>query len=551
MRLDLADCHAKGKDALIKQDFASTWLAKADEQGIPCAEAQYMLARCYRKGIGVEQNHEMAFEWSNKAAEQDFPEAQLLLAICYKKGIGIEKSDELAEALNIKAFESEEQPLGSCHSKDITDSFVLLGDLYAHGNGVEQCDAFALMLYERAYHNAEENNNSEAGARLDKFFLEHKVDGMDYHENIERLRESVCDKNSAANIWLENHSLRLPFPELEGKDDAEQFYQYAFEWCEKELQQQPYNFEALLCAGILTLYGKGTQQNDGLAKKHFGTIEEVADEEFSNPQKVKAVSSLLNAIYFEAPIPPEHLDWACGDFENGISILNNGRIYEYEPFLPKLTLDIMLIRKEYDLAEKYLEESFGSSEEIYWGDKDAKEASLLRTLKNSFLSSVEKEKQLELKNKEINNLVAMFAHNFLGTLQCIRSNAEHDNNPTVHLKNVKRMTGALTAFSILSADDDKLVEQLKQDNSGEITLQQSLANNLALAISQLLGKTNKDKIVNLYLRHLKETQQIENNTSSKQLRENKDYRKKWQALQHQWEDEFNALFSETAGLIES
>jgi signal transduction histidine kinase len=158
------------------------------------------------------------------------------------------------------------------------------------------------------------------------------------------------------------------------------------------------------------------------------------------------------------------------------------------------------------------------------------------------------QKQVEEKNKELNNLIAMFAHNFLGTLQCIRSNAEHDNNVSIHLKTVKMMSGALTAFSIISADDDKLIEQLKQDNTGETNLLQNLANNLALAISQLLSKTNKDKIINIYLNYLQKTNQIEIDTTSEELRENRDYRKKWQALQHQWEDEFNALFSENVEL---
>jgi TPR repeat protein len=174
--------------------------------------------------------------------------------------------------------------------------------------------------------------------------------------------------------------------------------------------------------------------------------------------------------------------------------------------------------------------------------------SLIRLLKETHLAAIDSAQNIEEKNKAINNLVAMFAHNFLGTLQCIRSNAEHDNNPTIHLKTVKMMGGALTAFSILSADDDKLVEQLKQDNTGETSLQQSLANNLALAISQLLGKTNKDKIVNLYLRHLCKAHQIKSDTTSEELRTNRDYRKKWQTLQHQWEDEFNALFSEKVDL---
>ena len=70
VRLESTDSHEKGKDAAIQYNFASTWLAKADEQGIPCGEAQYLLAVCYRRGIGVEQSNELYFEWLRKAAEQ-------------------------------------------------------------------------------------------------------------------------------------------------------------------------------------------------------------------------------------------------------------------------------------------------------------------------------------------------------------------------------------------------------------------------------------------------------------------------------------------------
>ena len=170
-------------------------------------------------------------------------------------------------------------------------------------------------------------------------------------------------------------------------------------------------------------------------------------------------------------------------------------------------------------------------------------------IENAFLRKINAQfGSIESLRKELNNLISMFAHNFLGTLQCIRSNAEHDNNPNIHLKTVKMMGGALTAFSIISADDDKLIEQLKQDNTGETSLSQCLSNNLALAISQLISKTNKDKIINLYLNYLKKTQQITKETTRKELKKNKAIREKWQALQHQWEDEFNILFAEQVEL---
>lgn len=206
-------------------------------------------------------------------------------------------------------------------------------------------------------------------------------------------------------------------------------------------------------------------------------------------------------------------------------------------------LSVHFEKNDFGLAKEFLNQAFEDPKDVEIGLKKVGFMAVELAEKLSKLNQ-----ELEEKNSELNNLVAMFAHNFLGTLQCIRSNAEHDNNPRIHLKTVKMMGGALTTFSILSANDDKLVEQLKQDIDGEINLQQNLANNLALAISQLLGKTNRDKIVNLYLHRLIKTGQIEIDTTSEVLRTNKDYRTKWQALQHQWEDEFNALFSENVDL---
>jgi len=90
--------------------------------------------------------------------------------------------------------------------------------------------------------------------------------------------------------------------------------------------------------------------------------------------------------------------------------------------------------KQYDLARAYIEQAFQNADSEENKHKD----SYLENI--NYLEALEKkEEELEEKSKELNNLVAMFAHNFLGTLQCIRSNAEHDNNPSIHLKTVKSM----------------------------------------------------------------------------------------------------------------
>jgi len=203
--------------------------------------------------------------------------------------------------------------------------------------------------------------------------------------------------------------------------------------------------------------------------------------------------------------------------------------------------------KSFDKAVEYFEKIIATDKSYTYPLETTKH---VKTSAEHEIKLIEYKYRLEEKNKELNNLISMFAHNFLGTLQCIRSNAEHDNNPNIHLKTVKMMGGALTAFSIISADDDKLIEQLKQDNTGESNLFQCLANNLALAISLLLSKTNKDKIINIYLNTLQKTGQIKSETDGEKLRSDKGNRKKWQDLQHQWEDEFNALFSEQVELSE-
>ena len=182
-------------------------------------------------------------------------------------------------------------------------------------------------------------------------------------------------------------------------------------------------------------------------------------------------------------------------YNKAIMYLDSEELYEAKEIFVNLLAQYNTPRKQFEnRCYEYENDTEGYIEK----------ALLSSSIQNHLKTIVvkEKNKELEEKNKELNNLIAMFAHNFLGTLQCIRSNAEHENNPTIHLKTVKMMSGALTAFSIISADDDKLIEQLKQDNSGETTLLQNLANNLALAVSQLLSKTNKDKIINIYLNYL-------------------------------------------------
>jgi TPR repeat protein len=54
------------------------------------------LALCYKNGEGIEKNLEKAFDWYQKAAENDIKEAIFNLALLYENGEGTKKNLEKA-----------------------------------------------------------------------------------------------------------------------------------------------------------------------------------------------------------------------------------------------------------------------------------------------------------------------------------------------------------------------------------------------------------------------------------------------------------------------
>ncbi|MFA5925088.1 MAG: tetratricopeptide repeat protein [Methylococcaceae bacterium] len=95
--LDLAVSQALSKTLTsANHDLAFLWLKKAAEQNH--AGANYWLGVCYQDGIGTQQNDELAFESFKIAAEQGYPEAYYSLAVYYLDGKGVKQS-------NARAFE--------------------------------------------------------------------------------------------------------------------------------------------------------------------------------------------------------------------------------------------------------------------------------------------------------------------------------------------------------------------------------------------------------------------------------------------------------------
>jgi hypothetical protein len=149
--------------------------------------------------------------------------------------------------------------------------------------------------------------------------------------------------------------------------------------------------------------------------------------------------------------------------------------------------------------------------------------------------------QLSAEKQELEDIIAMVAHKFRGTLQSIEYNVEHDNVKKRSLDAVHTMRGLLNTLSIISISEDRLRNQLKQDMQGESTILFVLEKSLAMAISQLLTVYNTNKISQHYFAYAKRTGQISTTTTRKEWKNN--HYRLVQKLQSEWENSFSKLLN--------
>ena len=89
--------------------------------------SQYLLARKYMRGDGVEKDYAKAAKWFQKAADNNHTKAQFELAKLYLNGLGVDQNDaESVELLITPATKGNDQ------------AQYLLGTLYLEGKGTEK-----------------------------------------------------------------------------------------------------------------------------------------------------------------------------------------------------------------------------------------------------------------------------------------------------------------------------------------------------------------------------------------------------------------------------
>jgi hypothetical protein len=177
---DVKECEravsaGEGSRSYIRTNFDNrlTKWTQAAELGV--REAQWLLARCYDEGFGVERNNIRAVSWHLKAGEQDYPPAENHLGSCYQNGDGVPQDDAEAVQWYRRAAEQgyaiAQANLAWCYDTgcgiaqdeaeavkwyrqaaeqaDYTSQFNL-GVHYEWGSGVEQDKQEAIKCYRKA-----------------------------------------------------------------------------------------------------------------------------------------------------------------------------------------------------------------------------------------------------------------------------------------------------------------------------------------------------------------------------------------------------------------
>ncbi len=168
----LARCYDEGFGVERSDLPAISWHIKAAEQGYP--PAQNHLGSCYLNGNGVPQDNAEAVKWYHRSAEQGYAIAKANLGWCYDTGSGVAQDE--AEAVKWYCEAAEQ---GDCTSQ------FNLGVHYEWGSGVEQDKQEAIKWYRKA---ADQRYEKAADA-LERLISEVETEKKDKEEKAKAAEE--------------------------------------------------------------------------------------------------------------------------------------------------------------------------------------------------------------------------------------------------------------------------------------------------------------------------------------------------------------------------
>ncbi|WP_333874180.1 tetratricopeptide repeat protein [Methylobacter sp.] len=317
------------------------------------------------------------------------------------------------------------------------------------------------------------------------------------------------------------------------------------------------NFEVarhILEGKVVAYDEKGAVIENGLDEFAFAKLKK-ADELCGDIKQYeiikKGVNCLLAACYDQGIGIKKNRELAQFHRQLGIDESDIKKVYESYLDLPsQFTKESLgeIVANNFedntDLTQKLIEHAFKDSK----GEQEFKKFSLLASKeiakKNQELEA--KNKQLTEAQKELEDMMSMFAHKFRSPLDAIIYNTTHENQVKLYTEAAQTMRGLLNIFSIISTDAEILKDKIKQDRLGNGRLAGVFSKTLDMILLHLLSVSGAEKIQQHYMAYAKAHGQCDADVNYKNWCE--DYFELEQALQAEWEQSFALLLNQSATL---
>ncbi|MCQ8104321.1 sel1 repeat family protein [Methylomonas sp. SURF-2] len=454
----LGICHRDGTQANNEKAFAC--FASAAKQGL--AEAQWLVAECYFKGQGVEQNETLAYDWLENAADNGYPDDRYYSLACeyldgnpetrnleegikwLKKaapfnifakmrlvnhslnGIGVEKNDELAFDLVLDILEEDEN--SGCCSNFILGTNFKWNDLKM---GSVQQRAKQELIGQAAYLAARmiyEGNGSEVSYKwiIEGLFgrgiaKNSMTSDLKKESTVLLFKFAVSCNNPQALQLMQETYLHLITPELNGKNDLEDYYQFAYEWLSDAYTKAPRDAEVNFGLGVLYAFGKGVEKDKNRARELLGKFEKFKEEldgpEFSYLDDYTILQQFSD--FYCAPY--RQLNRTIGNLATAFfekNFINEGYGWTI-PYmmLPALRIKFYIKKGDLDGLRIFLED-LDSTQTVFSESgsyQQFKDLALMAYKKEEKLSEINKVLVAEIKQKEVlqmkmQKLVEQFTH---------------------------------------------------------------------------------------------------------------------------------------------
>ncbi len=333
----------------------------------------------------------------------------------------------------------------------------------------------------------------------------------------------LAEQGDANSQWWLGHIYKS------GLENVKQDCVEAFKWYKKAAEQDPYCYYDL---GNCYRDGCGVEQNDVKAFESYKTAAE--------HQNFEAQLCLADCYYYGKGVEQDYSQAAYWYEKHGYS----------EGNMLSRWLNAHIKMKNFEFAKQSIEEFYSDDfdDEKNYKDTCITAIELAEQLEEKNKQLEQANEQLKAKEKELEDMMSMFAHKFRSPLDAILYNTSHDNDPKLYAEAAQTMRGLLDVFSIISTDDQILKDKIKNDHQGHNRLNTVLSKTLDNLLLHLLSSAGTEKIHQHYMSYAKAQGKIDATVSPKEWYN--DYFELERQLQTEWEQSFSALIQQSVDFAE-